>query len=119
MGEKDNRGLEARRDVLVYTSPVLADDVEIIGPVTAELYVTSSLEYTDFFPRLCVVARSARSTNLCDGILRLCPGQPPSERDGTRKVRIDLWPTAYHFRKGGPLRPQLSPPPHPPLPRNF
>lgn len=119
MGAKDNRGLEARRDVLVYTSPILADDVEIIGPVTAELYVTSSLEYTDFFARLCVVARSGRSTNLCDGILRLCPGQPPSERDGSRKVRIELWPTAYHFRKGERLRLQVSSGAHPRFARNL
>ncbi len=55
MGPKDNRSLEARADVLVYTSAVLEQDMEVIGPVSAELYVRSSLEHTDFFARLCVV----------------------------------------------------------------
>src|SRR5262249_14915563 len=48
-GAKDNRALEARADVLTYTSAVLTQDVEMIGAVTAELYVKSSLQYTDFF----------------------------------------------------------------------
>ena len=52
MGKKDNRQLEARRDVLVYTSPILRRDIEVIGPVHAELYVRSSLDTTDFFARL-------------------------------------------------------------------
>src|SRR5215471_3643725 len=42
MGAKDNRQLEARADVLVYTSAVLEHDMEVIGPVTAELFVRSS-----------------------------------------------------------------------------
>ncbi len=74
MGPRDNRALEARPDVLVYTSAALEQDVEVIGPLTAELYVRSSLEYTDFFARVCVVEASGKSINLCDGILRLAPG---------------------------------------------
>ena len=81
MGPKDNRALEARPDVLVYTSAVLEQDMEVIGPVSAELYVRSSLEYTDFFARLCVVEESGKSINLCDGILRLTAG---SITTGTR-----------------------------------
>ena len=119
MGAKDNRDLEARPDVLVYTSPVLADDLEIIGAVTAELYVNSSLEYTDFFVRLCAVDRSGKSTNLCDGILRLSPGQPASDSDGTKKIQIELWPTAYHFQKGERLRLQVSSGAHPRFARNL
>lgn len=113
MGARDNRDLEARRDVLVYTSPALERDMEIIGPLTAELYVSSSLDYTDVFARLCVVERSGRSINLCDGILRLRPGQPPMAPDGIRTAYIDLWPTAYHFRTGERLRLQVSSGAHP------
>ncbi|MGO8946140.1 MAG: CocE/NonD family hydrolase [Ktedonobacterales bacterium] len=119
MGARDNRELEARSDVLVYTSPVLARELEVIGPVIAELYVKSSLEYTDFFARLCVVEKSGKSINLCDGILRLCPGQPASESDGIRKIRIELWPTAYHFQKGERLRLQVSSGAHPRFARNL
>ena len=73
MGAKDNRKLEARADVLVYTSAELEHDVEVIGPITADLYVRSSLQHTDFFARLCVVEPSGKSINLCDGIVRLTP----------------------------------------------
>src|SRR5579872_6419874 len=83
MGPKDNRSLEARADVLVYTSAVLEQDMEVIGPVTADLYVRSSLEHTDFFARLCVVEESGTSLNLCDGILRLTPGNVTAEPDGS------------------------------------
>ena len=59
MGAKDNRSLEARNDVLVYTSAPFTADTLVIGPVTADLYVKSNLGYTDFFARLCVVEPQA------------------------------------------------------------
>jgi uncharacterized protein len=118
MGPKDNRLLEARADVLVYTSGVLEQDMEVIGPVTAELYVHSSLEHTDFFARLCVVEASGKSINLCDGILRLTPGSIPPEPDGSLHISIEVWPTAYHFRKGQRIRIQVSSGAHPRFVRN-
>ena len=54
-GRKDQRRREHRHDVLTYTSPVLTEDLTVIGPLTAELYLRSSLEHTDFFVRLCDV----------------------------------------------------------------
>jgi hypothetical protein len=117
-GPRDNRALEARPDVLTYTSTPLEQDLEIIGPVQAELFVRSSLEHTDFFVRLCDVAPSGRSTNLCDGLLRLVPGKPASEADGTRRVSIDLWATAHRFLKGHRLRLQVSSGAHPRFARN-
>jgi uncharacterized protein len=118
MGPKDNRTLEARTDVLVYTSAVLEQDMEVIGPLTAELYVRSSLEHTDFFARLCVVKASGKSVNLCDGILRLTPGSIPPEPDGSLHISIEVWPTAYHFRKGERIRLQVSSGAHPRFVRN-
>lgn len=118
MGSKDNRTLEARPDVLVYTSAVLEQDIEVIGPVSAELYVRSSLEYTDFFARLCVVEASGKSINLCDGILRLTAGSIPPEPDGSLHISIEVWPTAYHFRKGQRIRVQVSSGAHPRFVRN-
>ena len=54
-GPKDNRELERRPDVLTYTSEPLLSALEITGPVTAELFVSSSRPHTDFFARLCDV----------------------------------------------------------------
>ncbi len=120
MGMKDNRALEARQDVLVYTSAVLEEDVEVIGPITADLYVRSSLEYTDFFARLCVVESSGKSLNLCDGIVRLTPdSQPAPAADGVRHLQLALWPTAYHFRRGQRIRVQISSGAHPRFARNL
>ncbi len=120
MGPKDNRALEARPDVLVYTSAALEQDMEVIGPVTADLYVRSSLEHTDFFARLCVVESSGKSINLCDGLIRLTPAsQPAPAADGVRHLQLALWPTAYRFRKGQRIRVQVSSGAHPRFVRNL
>jgi uncharacterized protein len=118
MGPKDNRSLEARSDVLVYTSAVLEQDMRVVGPLSAELYVRSSLEHTDFFARLCVVEASGKSINLCDGILRLTPGSVARQPDGSLRISIEVWPTAYHFRKGQRIRVQVSSGAHPRFVRN-
>lgn len=117
-GVRDNRALEQRPDVLTYTSPALEQDLEVIGPVRAELFVRSSLAHTDFFVRLCDVEPSGKSINLCDGLLRLVPGQPAAEPDGTLRVAIDLWPTAHRFLKGHRVRLQVSSGAHPRFARN-
>ncbi len=114
-GPRDNRKLEARPDVLVFTSVPVAEDLEVIGPVTAELFVESSLEHTDFFVRLCDVSPDGRSVNLCDGIVRLAPGRWPDEGP----VVVELWPTAHRFRRGHALRVQVSSGAHPRFARNL
>jgi uncharacterized protein len=118
MGQHDNRALEARPDVLVYTSRPLARDMEVIGPVNADLYVASSLDHTDFFVRLCVVEESGKSLNLCDSILRLTPENFAPDPDGVRHIQIALWPTAYRFRRGQRVRVQVSSGAHPRFARN-
>ena len=117
-GPRDNRALEARPDVLTYTSTPLERALEVIGPVRAELFVRSSLAHTDFFVRLCDVDPSGRSTNLCDGLLRLVPGKPSPEPDGTLRVSLEMWPTAHCFLAGHRLRVQVSSGAHPRFARN-
>ena len=107
-GAQDNHKLEARPDVLVFTSQSLERDMEVIGPVSAELFVRSSLEYTDFFVRLCDVHPNGKSMNVCDGLQRLFPGRPVADSDGSRRVVIYLWPTAYRFKAGHRIRVQVS-----------
>lgn len=117
-GPKDNRALEARKDVLVYTGAPLESDLEAIGPVTAELYVKSSLEHTDFFARLCDVSPNGKSMNVCDGLVRLTPKMAPPDEDGCRKVTLELWATAYRFKRGHRVRLQVSSGSHPRFTRN-
>ena len=118
-GPQDNRKLEARADVLTFTSATLEQDMEVIGPVSAELFVHSSLEHTDFFVRLCDVHPNDKSLNVCDGILRIFPGRPRTTSDGCLKLTIDLWPAAYQFRRGHRLRVQVSSGAHPRFARNL
>src|SRR5205807_7498943 len=96
-GARDNRALEARSDVLTYTTTPLDEDLEIIGPVFAAVHLTSSTGHFDVFVRLCDVGPSGRSVNVCDGIVRCGP-------DTTQPVRVDLWPIAHRIRRLHRLR---------------
>jgi hypothetical protein len=114
----DNRVLEARPDVLTYTSASLPDDLEVFGEVTADLFVRSSREHTDFFARLCEVDPAGAAVNICDALLRLAPGRPQPGPDGTIRARFPLWPVAHRFRRGHRLRLQVSSGAHPRYARN-
>jgi putative CocE/NonD family hydrolase len=118
-GPRDNGRLEARADVLCFTTAPLDADLEIIGPISLDLYVRSSLGHTDFAGRLCDVHPDGRSINICDGLLRLNPGTDGVQPDGSRRIQIDLWATAHRFRRGHRLRLQVSSGAHPRWSRNL
>jgi putative CocE/NonD family hydrolase len=117
-GRKDNAKLEARADVLVYTSEPLREPAEVIGPVSARIQLRSSQEHADVFVRLCDVDPRGRSFNVCDGLQRITPQRFPASDDGTRTVPVRLWPTAYRFQPGHRLRVQISGGAFPRLTRN-
>ena len=115
---QDNRKLESRSDVLVFTSQPLDKDVVMIGPVSAVIYIRSSLEHTDIYVCLCEVDQDGRSMNITDGLRRLRPNRPSTEADGSIRASIELWPTAYRFKKGNRIRLQVSSGAHPRWARN-
>jgi putative CocE/NonD family hydrolase len=117
-GRFDNRPLEERLDVLVFTGDALDAPVEVIGPVGAVIHLRSSNEHTDVFVRVCDVDPSGRSTNVCDGIQRITSGGFPAGADGVRTVAVRLWPTAYRFGAGHRIRVQVSSGAHPRFARN-
>ncbi|MGC5017983.1 CocE/NonD family hydrolase [Micromonospora sp. DT47] len=117
-GPVDNRPVEARADVLTYTSAPLRAPVEVIGPVSAEVHVRSELSYLDVFVRLCDVDHRGRSWNVCDGLVRVAPGRFPTDAAGVVRVPVVLWPTAHRFAAGHRLRVQLSGGAHPRYARN-
>jgi len=118
-GPRDNRALERRSDVLVFSSSALVRDLEVVGPITAELHVRSTLEHTDFFVRLCDVEPSGKSLNLCDGVVRVTPASWRRGAGGTAVVQVPLWPAAHVFRRGHRLRVQVSSGAHPRFARNL
>ncbi|MGP0031543.1 MAG: CocE/NonD family hydrolase, partial [Acidimicrobiales bacterium] len=118
-GTVDNRALEARSDVVVYTSDELREPLELIGPVEAELHVTSSLDHTDFFVRLTDVHPGGESVNVCDGLQRFDPASIHREADGTFTAAVVMWPVGHLFAPGHRLRVQVSSGAHPVYARNL
>jgi putative CocE/NonD family hydrolase len=116
-GSRGNRRFAKRRDVLTYTSDPLQCPVDVIGTATAELWVRSSLQHTDFCARLCDVSRRGQSRNVCDGIIRLEPVE--GDPDRARHVTVELWPTAYRFKPGHQIRLHVSSGAHPRYARNL
>jgi uncharacterized protein len=117
-GRKEQRRREHRHDVLTYTSPVLSEDLTVIGPLHATLYLRSSLAHTDFFVRLCDVNAKGKSYNVSDGIVRVAPGTAEPDADGVFTLDIAMWPTANTFRAGHRVRLQVSSGAHPLFARN-
>jgi len=118
-GSGDMASLERRSDVVVFTSEPLAGDVDLIGPVSAEVYLRSNTQHTDLYLCLCDVDAAGISRNVCDGYRRLRPESPPMLDDGrTRKVAIEFWPTAYRFGRGHRIRVLVASGAHPRYVRN-
>ncbi len=117
-GRKDNRALEARDDVLTFTSEPLSADLRVVGNLTAEIWMTSTRPTWDLFVRLCDVDARGRSHNVSDGLIRITmrDEEPPTE---PRRIELRLAPTAQLFARGHRLRVQVSSGAHPRFARNL
>ncbi len=102
-GPRDNRAVEARPDVLVFTSEPLQAPLDVLGPVRAVLHLRASTGHAHVFVRLCDVDPQGRSRNVTDGILRLPPGALAEEA-----VTVPMSSTAHQFAPGHRLRLQVS-----------
>jgi uncharacterized protein len=112
-GPRDQREVEQRDDVLIYSTPPLEHDLEVTGPVRLEFYASSSAVDTDFTAKLVDVSPDGTDINLTEGIVRaryrdsqitptpLTPGK-------IYPFSIDLWATSNVFRAGHRLRLELS-----------
>ena len=112
-GPRDQRPVESRNDVLVYSTSPLANDLEVTGPVTLEFYAKSSAVDTDFTGKLVDVSPNGFAQNLTEGIIRA------RDRDSQEKpellnagqiykIKLDLWATSNVFHKGHVLRLEVS-----------
>lgn len=139
-GVRDNTALERRGDVLVFTGPPLAEAVEVIGAVAAEVLVGldsprapsaaasgsdsgsdsdtdsaaasgSAAQPAALFVRLCDVDERGRSWNVCDGITRVAGDADRSSRPIT--VTVAMSSTAHRFLPGHRIRVQISGGAHP------
>ena len=112
-GQRIQTEIEARNDVLVYTSEPMKEDLDVIGNVRATLYAATDGKDTDFTVKLCDVTEDGVSRNICDGIIRarFRNGLDHEELLQPGKVYaydIDCWATAWTFKAGHRIRIQVS-----------
>jgi uncharacterized protein len=116
-GSQDNSAVEARADVLIFSTPPLPAPVEVAGVPLAELYLTSDSPYCDVFVRLCDVDERGRSRNLTDQIHRCSPADvTPGE---VRRLRLPLTDVSHVFQAGHRIRLQVAGGAHPRFARNL
>jgi len=131
-GPRDQREIEDRPDVLLYTSPVLESPYTILGSVYVTLFAASSAPDTDFVARLVDVYPDGRSICVADGILRAsaresypAPGvvrpvaPSPIEPGAVYEYVIDLWATGITFLPGHRMRVEITSSSHPRWERNL
>jgi uncharacterized protein len=112
-GPRDRRELEAREDVLVYSTEPLPHDVEVTGPVSLIVYAASTAVDTDFTATLVDVHPDGRAINICEGIGRArfresVEVERPIEPGRTYPYTISLWETSNVFRRGHRIRVEIS-----------
>jgi putative CocE/NonD family hydrolase len=112
-GAFDQREVEARPDVLCYTTPPLEQDVEVTGPVEVHLWATTSAPDTDFTAKLVDVSPCGYARNIQDGIIRACyhrAGEQatPNRQGGISEYVIDLSGTSNVVKGGHRIRLEIS-----------
>jgi putative CocE/NonD family hydrolase len=112
-GAFDQQDIEARPDVLVYSTPPLERDLEVTGPVTVTLWAATSQTDTDFTAKLVDVCEDGCARNLTDGIIRARYRDSSSNASFVEPGRvyhytIDLWATSNVFQRGHRIRVEIS-----------
>jgi putative CocE/NonD family hydrolase len=105
--------VEAREDVLVYSTPTLEQDVEVTGQVKLDLWAKSSAVDTDFTAKLVDIWPNGFAQNLTEGIVRARyrDSQEKPELlnpEEIYKMSLDLWSTSNVFKKGHKIRLEVS-----------
>jgi uncharacterized protein len=108
-GPVDQRPVESRNDVLVYTSGYLDEEIEVTGPLKMTLYASSDAVDTDFVAKLVDVYPDGRAINLAEGIVRARYRESLSrpklmEPGKTYAFEIDMLATSNVFLKGHRIR---------------
>lgn len=112
-GPKDQQSIEQRGDILVFTSDVLAEDVEVTGPLSAKIFLTTNQPDTDIVLRFCDVYPDGRSILVSEGVYRvgvMCQqeGKKPYCEGEIVEANVDLWTTSLVFAEGHRIRVSVS-----------
>lgn len=90
---------EIDKQCITFSTNTLENELEVTGPVSAEIYVNSNHQNSDWIVRLCDIDESGYSRIVSDGIYR-ATGTPGE----TQKINVDMWATSNMFLKGHKLR---------------
>ena len=105
----DLDAVAGRSDVLVFTTEPLVEDTEITGPVTLELWASSSAPSTDFTAKLIEVFADGTNSPLCQGVVRTSIGTARAPVPGAvYRYEIDLGATSVLVKAGHRLRLDVS-----------
>ncbi len=112
-GALDQRKMEERQDILVYTSAPLKDGMEVSGPLTATLYVSSDVKDTDVTVKVLDVYPDGTAYNLDETIqrLRYRDGDDKAvwmEKDKVYKVTLTPMNTSNYFAPGHSIRLEVA-----------
>lgn len=112
-GSYDNADLEQRPDMLVYTTDVLREGLELTGPMRAVVYLSSDARDTDVTVKLLDVFPDGRAMNMVEGITRAryreSFGKPVFlEKGKVYEVPVDLHATSWFLPAGHRLRVEIS-----------
>ena len=110
-GPKDQRPIESREDVIVFTSEPFNEDVEITGQIFATLFCSSNFKNTDVVIRFCDCYPDGKSILIADGIGRINPNNTDISEEFLDKpfeILFDLWSTSFVVAKGHSLRVSVS-----------
>ncbi|MGZ7065412.1 MAG: CocE/NonD family hydrolase, partial [Candidatus Aminicenantales bacterium] len=102
LGPRDQRAVEARADVLVYTSAPLESGLQIAGPISVELYASTEGAATDFTAKLVEVRANGYARIIADGIRRV------KKADLRGPMTVTLGHTAIAIPRGNRLRLEIS-----------
>ena len=115
----DNAPLEARPDVLTFTTGPLTETLEAIGRPSVEVWVRCrDAASFDVFARVCDVDGAGISRNVCDALCSVRPGGGERLEDGSVRLRFELWPLGHRFAAGHRIRLQISSGAYPRYARN-
>jgi putative CocE/NonD family hydrolase len=113
-GSFDQRKMETRSDILVYTSEPFKEGIEVSGPIVPTLYVSSDVRDTDFTVKVIDVYPDGRAYNLDESIQRMRYrdgyDKPPAWMEPGKVYKVALQPltTSNYFEAGHRLRIEVS-----------
>lgn len=105
-GPKDQKPVEQREDVLVFTSDTLPEDMEVTGRIFGKLFFSSDQSQADVVVRICDVYPDEKSILIVDGARHI--NNEEGGKIHPQEVDIDLWSTSIVFAKGHRIRVSIT-----------